>query len=382
MFDLIVEWILRNVEGTNLDDVLSPLRLFSYISFRSAGAFLTAFVLSILLGPMIIRRLIALKFGQNYQDLAAQSGARSGEPDMKLGVPSMGGILIHLSLLVAIFFWTSWNVFVFNCVVGLLLLGSVGFLDDYLKIKKKTGHGASGKIKVTVQILVSLILVASLYSFDDTKSLVTSLHVPFLKNPILTGSIVIGLVVVFFTIVGSSNAVNLTDGMDGLAIGCSIIVSFVFLIVTYLTGHIVFADYLNLSYVDGAGELSVVCAGIIGAGMGFLWFNSHPAQVFMGDTGSLPLGGILGQIAIMIHQPFLLFIAGGVFVMEALSVLIQRYYFKYSRKKFGEGRRVFRMAPIHHHFEKVGWPETKVVVRFYILCILFGALALVTLKIR
>lgn len=379
MFSYLADWIIGGLKDPAINDLMSPLRLFSYISFRSAGAFLTAFVISILSGPWMIRHLIALKFGQNYEDIASQTGARN---EAKFGIPSMGGVIIHFALLVSILLWARWNVFVANCFVGLFLLAAVGFIDDYLKIKKKTGHGASGKIKIAVQALVSIILMVSLYQNEETRSVVTSLHIPFLKEAFIQGSIITGAIVVFLTIVGSSNAVNLTDGMDGLAIGCTIIVSFVFLVATYVTGHKIFAEYLNIEHLERAGELTIVCASLIGAGMGFLWFNSHPAQVFMGDTGSLALGGILGLIAIMIQQPFLLFIAGGIFVMEALSVLVQRYYFKYTRKRFGEGKRVFKMAPIHHHFEKIGWRETKVVMRFYILCILFGTLALVTLKIR
>jgi len=189
-------------------------------------------------------------------------------------------------------------------------------------------------------------------------------------------------VIVVLTIVGSSNAVNLTDGLDGLAIGCTIITSIVFLVLTYLASNFKYATYLQIPYVDGAGELTVFCAAMIGAGMGFLWFNCHPAQVFMGDTGSLALGGALGLIAVLIHQPFVLVIAGGVFVMEACSVIIQKSWFKYTRKRFGEGRRFFLMAPIHHHFEKKGWYESQVVTRFYILCVLFAVVALSTLKIR
>jgi phospho-N-acetylmuramoyl-pentapeptide-transferase len=204
---------------------------------------------------------------------------------------------------------------------------------------------------------------------------------PFYKYPIQCGA-VFGIAVVMLTIVGSSNAVNLTDGLDGLAIGCTIITSIVFLVLTYLASNFKYATYLQIPFVPGAGELTVFCAAMIGAGMGFLWFNCHPAQVFMGDTGSLALGGALGLIAVLIHQPFVLVIAGGVFVMEAVSVIIQKSWFKYTRKKFGEGRRFFLMAPIHHHFEKKGWYESQVVTRFYILCVLFAVVALGTLKIR
>jgi len=212
-------------------------------------------------------------------------------------------------------------------------------------------------------------------------NLVSVVMLPFYKYPVHAGA-VIGLLLILFTIVGSSNAVNLTDGLDGLAIGCTLIVSVVFLFLTYLAGNVKAAAYLQIPYVAGAGELTVFCAAMIGAGMGFLWFNCHPAQVFMGDTGSLALGGALGIMAVLIHQPLVLVIAGGVFVMEAVSVIVQRTWFRYTRKRYGTGQRVFLMAPLHHHFEKKGWYESQVVMRFYILCVLFAVVALSTLKIR
>jgi phospho-N-acetylmuramoyl-pentapeptide-transferase len=206
--------------------------------------------------------------------------------------------------------------------------------------------------------------------------------VPFYKYPVARGVGILGLILTMLTIIGSSNAVNLTDGLDGLAIGCTLIVSFVFVILTYLAGNAKAAAYLQIPHVEGAGELTVFCAALIGAGLGFLWFNCHPAQVFMGDTGSLALGGALGIVAVLIHQPFVLIIAGGVFVMEALSVILQTGYFRYTRRRFGTGRRLFLMAPIHHHFEKKNWHESQVVMRFYILCVLCAVVALSSLKIR
>jgi phospho-N-acetylmuramoyl-pentapeptide-transferase len=212
-------------------------------------------------------------------------------------------------------------------------------------------------------------------------NLVSVLMLPFYKYPIQAG-VVIGLAIIVFAIVGSSNAVNLTDGLDGLAIGCTLIVSLVFLVLTYVSSHAELSKYLQVPHVVGAGELTVFCAALMGAGMGFLWFNCHPAQVFMGDTGSLAMGGALGIIAVLIHQPFVLVIAGGVFVMEAVSVILQRNWFRYTRRRTGTGQRLFLMAPIHHHFEKKGWYESQVVMRFYILCVLFAVVALSTLKIR
>jgi phospho-N-acetylmuramoyl-pentapeptide-transferase len=229
--------------------------------------------------------------------------------------------------------------------------------------------------------VLGLFIALYLYSLPATKSLVTDIMVPFYKYPVAS-SAVLGVIIVMLTIVGSSNAVNLTDGLDGLAIGCTIIVSIVFLIVTYLSGNAVMAKYLQIPHVSGAGELTVFCAAMIGAGLGFLWFNCHPAKVFMGDTGSLALGGALGIIAVLIHQPFLLVIAGGVFVAEAGSVMLQTSWFKYTKRKYGAGRRIFLMSPLHHHFEKKGWYESQVVTRFYILCVLCAVVALSTLKIR
>jgi phospho-N-acetylmuramoyl-pentapeptide-transferase len=221
-----------------------------------------------------------------------------------------------------------------------------------------------------------------LWWVPDTQRLITDIWVPFYSRPLLTGAVVVGIAIAVLTIVSSSNAVNLTDGLDGLAIGCTVIVSFVFLVVTYLAGNRELASYLRIPFVPGAEELTVFCAALLGAGLGFLWFNCFPARVFMGDTGSLPLGGALGIVAVLVHQPFLLVIAGGIFVVEAGSVVLQRGWFKYTRKRFGQGRRLFLMAPLHHHFEKLGWLESQVVMRFYIICILFALLALSTLKIR
>ncbi|HLP75546.1 MAG TPA: phospho-N-acetylmuramoyl-pentapeptide-transferase, partial [Candidatus Paceibacterota bacterium] len=237
------------------------------------------------------------------------------------------------------------------------------------------------RIKLLVQGALGLFIALYLWRLPSTSKLISEVMVPFFKYPVAS-SAALGIVVTVLTIVGSSNAVNLTDGLDGLAIGCTLIVSFVFLIMTYVAGNFRAAEYLQMPYVSGAGELTVFCAAMIGAGLGFLWFNCHPARVFMGDTGSLALGGALGIIAVLIHQPFVLVIAGGVFVMEAVSVMIQKGWFRYTRKKFGTGRRVFLMAPIHHHFEKKGWYESQVVMRFYILCLLFAVVALSTLKIR
>jgi len=290
--------------------------------------------------------------------------------------------------------WARLNAQVELTLLSLWVLAGLGFYDDYAKITEQTGGGTKPQVKLWVQLALGLFVAIYLWKLpahsrlkiaDNTNfivsNLITFVMVPFYKYPVLIGA-VLGLGLTTFAIVGSSNAVNLTDGLDGLAIGCTLIVSVVFLVLTYLVGNLKSAAYLQIPYVDGAGELTVFCAAMIGAGLGFLWFNCHPAQVFMGDTGSLSLGGALGIVAVLIHQPLLLFIAGGVFVMEAASVILQRFWFQYTRRQSGTGRRLFLMAPIHHHFEKKGWYESQVVMRFYILCVLFAVVALSTLKIR
>jgi phospho-N-acetylmuramoyl-pentapeptide-transferase len=386
----IVGW----AEGTEHAPYVSFLRLFRYITFRSAGAAVTAFLLSLWLGPKVIDWLKRLKFGQEYQDLADQAGKFETRVLSKKGTPTMGGILLVLVLNLTAILWAQWNPLLELTLLAVLVLTGLGFYDDYAKIIKQQGGGAPPHVKLWVQFAVAGFVALYLWKmpmlselrFPEMKTalhnnLVSTLVLPFYKYPIQCGA-VIGIIIVVLTIVGSSNAVNLTDGLDGLAIGCTIITSIVFLVLTYLASNFKYATYLQIPYVDGAGELTVFCAAMIGAGMGFLWFNCHPAQVFMGDTGSLALGGALGLIAVLIHQPFVLVIAGGVFVMEAGSVIIQKSWFKYTRKKYGEGRRFFLMAPIHHHFEKKGWYESQVVTRFYILCVLFAVVALSTLKIR
>lgn len=394
MLSYLSQFILDAAEGTAWAQYVSPLRLFRYITFRSAGAAVTAFLLSMWLGPKVIEWLKRLKFGQEYKDLADQAGDFKARVLSKKGVPTMGGILIVLVLNLTAILWGRMNPLLELTLLAVLVLTGLGFYDDYAKIIKQQGGGAPPHVKLWVQFSVAAFVAIYLWRSDifselrlaDTKTvthnnLVSVLMLPFYKYPIECGAL-FGIAVVMLTIVGSSNAVNLTDGLDGLAIGCTIITSIVFLVLTYLASNFNYATYLQIPFVPGAEELTVFCSAMIGAGMGFLWFNCHPAQVFMGDTGSLALGGALGLIAVLIHQPFVLVIAGGVFVIEAVSVIIQKGWFKYTRKTFGEGRRFFLMAPIHHHFEKKGWYESQVVTRFYILCVLFAVVALSTLKIR
>ncbi|HVR35103.1 MAG TPA: phospho-N-acetylmuramoyl-pentapeptide-transferase, partial [Methylomirabilota bacterium] len=336
------------------------------------------------LGPRIIRWLKNLKFGQHYEDKAEEGGDMKARVLSKRGTPTMGGVMIVLVLDLTALLWTQWNTLIQLTMLSVVVLAGLGFYDDYAKIVQQNSKGTHSRVKLWVQTVLALFIGLYLWRLPETSRLVTEIMVPFYKHPVATGTagLVIGLILTTLTIVGSSNAVNLTDGLDGLAIGCTVIVSFVFLVLTYVAGNVIFAGYLQIPYVAGAGELTVFCAAMIGAGLGFLWFNCHPAQVFMGDTGSLALGGVLGIIAVLIHQPLVLVIAGGVFVIEAISVLLQTTWFKYTRKRYGTGRRLFLMAPLHHHFERKGWYESQVVTRFYILGVLCAVIALSTLKIR
>jgi len=368
--------------GTHWADHVSALRLFRYITVRSAGAAITALILSWGLGPKIIHWLKQLKFGQDYKDKAEEAGGLGARVLSKKGTPTMGGILIVAVLVFSTMLWAQWNAQVELTLLSVLVLAGLGFYDDYAKIIQQSGGGTPPRLKLWVQLLLATFIGVYLWLTPSTGKLVTEIMVPFYKYPVAVSAGWIGLLIVVLAIVGSSNAVNLTDGLDGLAIGCTLITAFVFLFFTYLAGNVKAAGYLQIPYVNGAGELTVFCSALIGAGLGFLWFNCHPAQVFMGDTGSLPLGGAFGIIAVLIHQPFVLVIAGGVFVMEAVSVILQTGWFRFTRKYYGAGRRIFLMAPLHHHFEKKGWYESQVVMRFYILCVLFAVVALATLKLR
>jgi len=375
------QWLLDNGHAA-WADWLSFLRVFQYITFRTAGAAVTALLLSWWLGPKIIAKLKRLKFSQQYEDKAEAAGGLEARVNKK-GTPSMGGVMIVLTLDITALLWARWNEFLALTLMSVVVLAALGFYDDWVKLTKQDKAGIHSKVKLIVQIGLGLFIALYLWNHQSMSDLVRKLMVPFYPEAVdFAGAGIVGLLITVAAIVGSSNAVNLTDGLDGLAIGCTLIVAFVFIILTYIAGNVNTAEYLLVPYVEGAGELTVFCAAMIGAGLGFLWFNCHPAQVFMGDTGSLALGGSLGVIAVLIHQPFVLVIAGGVFVLEALSVMIQTGWFKYTRRKYGEGRRVFLMAPLHHHFEKKGWHESQVVARFYILGILFAVLALSTLKLR
>jgi phospho-N-acetylmuramoyl-pentapeptide-transferase len=382
MLYYLSQYLLDASVGTPWAHRLSALRLFSYITFRSAGAAVTALILSWWLGPRVIAWLRRLKFGQEYVDKAEERGGMTARVLSKKGTPTMGGIMIVVALNLTTLLWAQWNTLVELTLLSVVVLTGLGFYDDYAKIIRQSGGGVRSLVKLSVQTALALFIGIYLWNRVYTRELITDIMVPFYKYPVATGAGVLGLLLTVLTIVGSSNAVNLTDGLDGLAIGCTLIVSFVFVVLTYLAGHKTASAYLQIPHVVGAGELTVFCAAMIGAGLGFLWFNCHPAQVFMGDTGSLALGGALGIVAVLIHQPLVLVIAGGVFVIEAVSVMLQTGWYRYTRLRYGTGRRIFLMAPIHHHFEKKGWYESQVVMRFYIVCVLCAVVALSTLKIR
>lgn len=382
MIHYLSQLLLKWSAGTPWENRLSALRLFHYITVRSAAAAVTALVLSWWLGPKVIRWLKQLKFGQEYLDKAEKAGDIAARLMSKKGTPTMGGILIVLTLNLSTLLWADWNTLVQLTLLSVVVLTGLGFYDDYAKIIEQSGGGAKSQVKLWVQSALALFIGLYLWRMHSTSKLITEIMVPFYKHPVATGAGFLGLVITMVTIVGFSNAVNLTDGLDGLAIGCTVIVSFVFVVLTYLAGNAKMAAYLQIPPVPGADELTVFCSAMLGASLGFLWFNCHPAQMFMGDTGSLPLGGALAIVAVLIHQPFVLIIAGGVFVMEAASVMLQVGWFRYTKRRYGTGRRVFLMAPIHHHFEKKGWYESQVVMRFYILSVLCAVVALGTLKIR
>jgi phospho-N-acetylmuramoyl-pentapeptide-transferase len=386
MLYYLSQYCLKLAEHTAWQEDVSFLRLFRYISFRSAGALIMALLLSWWLGPKVIAWLKHLRFGQHYVDKAEEVGKFETRLLSKRGTPTMGGILIVAVTDVTALIWAQWSTMVILTLISVLVLAGLGFYDDYAKIAEQSNKGVAANLKLWVQSALGIFIAVYLWLDPQMAKLklISDVMVPFVKHPVATGTVgtILGLILASVAIVGSSNAVNLTDGLDGLAIGCTVIVSVVFTILTYLAGNFRAASYLQMPYVPGAGELTIFCAAIIGAGLGFLWFNCHPAQMFMGDTGSLALGGALGITAVLIHQPLMLVIAGGVFVAEAVSVIIQTCYFKYTKRKYGTGRRVFLMAPLHHHFEKKGWHETQVVLRFYILGILCAVVALSTLKIR
>lgn len=345
----------------------TALNVFRYITFRSVWALVTALVISIVIGPMFIRWLRRLKFGQHiHEDVEGHKA--------KAGTPTMGGLLIMFSLTVSVLLWADWrNVYIWLTLFVFWGFGLVGFIDDLTKIRQKNNRGISSKAKLAGQFLVAAIAMLLLVHEPAFSS---KLVIPFFKgiNPDLGWFYIPFAMVVM---IGSSNGVNLTDGLDGLAIGPTIVAGAVFAIFIYVAGNALFSQYLLLPYAPGVGEVTVFCAALVGAGLGFLWYNAYPAQVFMGDVGSLSLGGVLGFLSVLCKQELILAVVGGLFVAETLSVILQVGYFKWSG-----GKRIFRMAPLHHHFELKGIPESKIIIRFWITSILLGLAALSVLKLR
>ena len=357
-------------------DQFIGFNVFSYVTFRSVAAAVTAFVISLIFGNFVIRKLTALKLGQPIR-LAAEVHRLAELHGGKQGTPTMGGVLIIGAVFLSSVLWARPdNRFVWLALFTLLYLGALGFADDYLKVAKKKSAGISGRYKLFFQIVLALIVTAVFLTSPLLEVQARSLYLPFLKAPVISNMSWFTFLFFALVIVGSSNAVNLTDGLDGLAIGCAVTVAFAYALLSYAAGNFRIAEYLQVPFYPFTGELTVVCAALVGAGFGFLWFNCYPAKVFMGDTGSLAIGGMIGVVAICCKQELLLALVGGVFVIEAISVILQVLSFKLT------GRRIFAMSPIHHHFELVGWKENTVIVRFWILSGVFALLGLATLKLR
>lgn len=381
---------------------LSPefgfFRVFQYLTFRAVMGAMTALLIGLVAGPMVIRRLTALKIGQPIRSYAMQSHL------VKSGTPTMGGVLVLLSIAISTLLWADWsNRFIWVVLLVTLGFGAIGWVDDWRKVVHKDPEGMRSREKYFWQSLIGLISAFFLVfavsessnervfelfmnwvgsGFQVALPPTAGLMVPFFKEVAYPLGVVGFVVMTYLVIVGSSNAVNLTDGLDGLAIMPVVMVGSALGVFAYVTGNAVFAKYLLIPHIPGAGELLIFCAAIMGAGLAFLWFNTHPAQVFMGDVGALALGGALGTIAVIVRQEIVLAMMGGIFVVEALSVMLQVTWFKYTKKRYGDGRRLFKMAPLHHHFEKTGWKETQVVVRFWIITMLLCLMGLSTLKLR
>lgn len=362
-----------------------PFRIFRYLTFRTAFASLTALFTGLIIGPIVIRRLREFQIGQYIREEGPQAHQK------KAGTPTMGGLLIAIAILVPTLLWADLsNPFVWIAVFSTLAFGAIGFIDDYLKVVNRRNLGLTARAKIGYQIAASIVIAIALIALQYRGEYSTRLVVPFLKqfHPDLVIESWLGhphlwplafvpfVAFVVFVIVASSNAVNLTDGLDGLAIGCTVIAAGALAVLTYLSGHATFATYLELQRMPQIGELTIFCGAMVGSSIGFLWYNAHPAEIFMGDVGSLALGGAIGTVAVMIKQELLLPFIGGVFVIEALSVILQVGSYKLRKK------RIFKMAPIHHHFELLGWSESKVIVRFWIASLVFALFALTTLKLR
>jgi len=377
----LLYWLLY----LKLFPIFTPFRIFRYLTFRTAFASLTALFTALVIGPLVIRRLQEFQIGQYIREEGPKAHQK------KAGTPTMGGLLIVISIVVPTLLWADLsNRFVWLAVFSLCAFGAIGFADDYIKVVHRRNLGLTARAKSGFQIAASLVVAISLIAMQAYGLYSTKLIVPFLKqfrpdlviqhleqNPHLWP--LAFLPFIFFVVLvlyGSSNAVNLTDGLDGLAIGCTIIAAGALTVLTYVSGHATFATYLDMPRMPQIGELTIFCGAMVGASIGFLWYNAHPAQIFMGDVGSLALGGAIGTVAVMIKQELLLPFIGGVFVVEALSVILQVGSYKLRKK------RIFKMAPIHHHFELLGWSESKIIVRFWIASLVFALFALTTLKLR
>jgi phospho-N-acetylmuramoyl-pentapeptide-transferase len=362
-----------------------PFRIFRYLTFRTAFASLTALFTGLIVGPLVINRLREFQIGQYIREEGPKAHQK------KAGTPTMGGLLIAISVVIPTLLWADLtNRFVWIAILATSAFAAIGFSDDYIKVVNRRNLGLTGKAKIGFQIATSVLIAVALIVMQTRGLYSTKLLVPFFKQ--FRPDLVIGslersphvwplaflpfIAFVVLVIVGSSNAVNLTDGLDGLAIGCTVIAAGALAVLTYVSGHATFASYLELERMPQVGELTIFCGAMVGAAIGFLWYNAHPAEVFMGDVGSLALGGAIGTVAVMIKQELLLPFIGGVFVIEALSVILQVGSYKLRKK------RIFKMAPIHHHFELLGWSESKIIVRFWIASLVFALFALTTLKLR
>ena len=358
------------------NDLFKALNVFSYITFRAICAGVTAFLISLLFGKLVIRKLISLKFGQPIRT-AAEVHKLFELHGAKKGTPTMGGILLIGSIVISTLLWAKpENPFVWLVLFSTLFLGAIGLYDDWLKVSKKNSDGISSRLKFVLQCALAGIFTLFFLLNPQLSATAQQLYIPFLKDPLVLGMGAFTFIFYLLVIVGTSNAVNLTDGLDGLTTGCTATVAATYAVLAYVAGNFKAATYLQVPFVQFSGELTVLCIALLGACLGFLWWNAYPARVFMGDTGSLAIGGMLGSVAICCKQELLLVIVGGVFVIEAMSVILQVASFKTT------GRRIFKMSPIHHHFELSGWKENTVIVRFWILSVFFALLGLATLKLR
>jgi len=357
-----------------LKDYFFGFNVFRYISFRAVGAGITSLLIVLIFGPAVIRGLRRIKIGERVRKGKDYSSLYNLHKE-KEGTPTMGGVLVILAVLFSTFFWADiFNMQILLVTFALLWLGGLGFVDDYIKLKGNS-RGLPAWLKILGQVILAMAIVGFVCLSPETRHIANELCLPFYKTPIdIMWFVYLGFTAV--VICGSSNAVNLTDGLDGLAIGSVLIVAASYIVLSYIAGNIKFSNYLNVLYVPGSGELAVFCTSIVGAGLGFLWFNAYPAEVFMGDTGSLALGGVIGVVSVLIKKELWLFIIGGIFVMEAVSVILQISSFKL------RGKRVFAMAPIHHHFQMKGWPESKITIRFWIISIIFALIGLGSLKLQ